>query len=399
VRTHRVYSVTTALGLIMALSVPVHADNKPFFMGLGDLPGGATGSAALDISRDGTTVVGWSASEQSGTLIEAFRWRATEGMIPLGDLPGGSFNSQASGVSWDGSVVVGHSTSTNGREAFRWSAETGIMGLGDLPGGSFSSIATAVNADGTVIVGRGRSASGDEAFRWEDGVMVGLGDLPGGTFASGAGDVSADGSVIVGAGTSAASNPFPEAFVWTSETGMVGLGSLPGGLFMSTANAVSPDGQIVVGGADSSAGFRAFYWTFESGMVALDPLVGTTDCSASDVSASGAVIIGGCSQGLFIWDALHGTRNLRSVLVDDLGLDLTGWQLSEVRGLSADGRTLTGFGRFEFAPGQFRTEAWIAHIPEPSSLLLFLGAVAVLARRARIRNRRPTYRARSASDG
>jgi probable HAF family extracellular repeat protein len=401
-RTHRVHSVTAAIGLLLIAAATLYAgDQAPFFMGLGGLRPEGSPSRAFDISHDGSTVVGFSFSEQSGTSNEAFRWRADEGMIALGSLPGGAFSSSARGVSWDGSVVVGVSTSGNtiSGEAFRWDAENGIMGLGDLPGGSFSSIATAVNADGTVIVGRGRSASGDEAFRWEDGVMVGLGDLPGGTYYSAASGVSADGSVIVGSSASAASNPFLEAFIWTYESGMVGLGSLPGGLFLSEAYAISPEGRVVVGVAHSSAGYRAVYWTFESGMVALPVLEGTTDCSATDVSANGAVIIGGCTQGFFIWDALNGIRDLRSVLIDDVGLDLTGWQLTGLAGISADGLTIAGTGRFEFAPGQFRTEAWIAHIPEPSSLWLFIGAVAVLARRARIRNRRPTNRARSASDG
>jgi probable HAF family extracellular repeat protein len=325
-------------------------------------------------------------------------------MIALGSLPGGAFESSARGVSWNGSVVVGHSQSANGLEAFRWSKETDILALGDLPGGPFSSEALAVNADGTVIVGRGRSASGDEAFRWEAGVMMGLGDLPGGSFVSIAKDVSADGSVIVGRGSSAASNPFPEAFVWTAETGMVGLGSLPGGLFLSDAFAVSPDGRVVVGGAHSSAGLRAFHWTWEGGMVALDVMAGAAECSATDVSLNGAVIIGKCSLesgggAVFIWDALNGMRDLRSVLVDDVGLDLTGWTLRDAWGISADGRTITGEGRFEYEPGLLRTEAWIAHIPEPASGFLFLGLIAALARRTRIRNRRPANRARSASDG
>jgi probable HAF family extracellular repeat protein len=402
-RTHRVHSVTAALGLIMALSVPVHADNKPFFMGLGGLRPGGSASQAFDISRDGTTVVGLSFSDQSGTHPEAFRWQYGQGMSGLGSLEGGFFSSRAFGVSGDGSVVVGVSVSGNGNEAFRWDAENGIMGLGDLPGGSFSSEATAVNADGTVIVGRGRSAAGDEAFRWEDGVMVGLGDLPGGSFLSIAKDVSADGSVIVGRGSSAASNPFPEAFVWTAETGMVGLGSLPGGLSTSDARAVTPDGRVVVGWSGSLQGEEPFYWTLESGLVGLGLLAPDfASCTAQDVSGDGSVIVGDCTRANgtsapFIWDVVRGMRDMRQLFVDDFGFDLTGWHTLGPVGVSADGRTFTGTGRFEFAPGQFRTEAWIAHIPEPSSVLLFLGAVAVLARRARIRNRRPANRARSAS--
>jgi hypothetical protein len=39
----------------------------------------------------------------------------------------------------------------------------------------------------------------------------------------------------------------------------------------------------------------------------------------------------------FIWDAVHGMRNLREVLIQEYGLDLSVWTLSEARGVSADG--------------------------------------------------------------
>ena len=46
-----------------------------FFLGLGDLPGGATASYPWAVSADGSVVVGHS---QSGSGPEAFRWTATE---------------------------------------------------------------------------------------------------------------------------------------------------------------------------------------------------------------------------------------------------------------------------------------------------------------------------------
>ena len=53
----------------------------------------------------------------------------------LGVLPGGEYPySKALDISADGSVVVGESLSANGLEAFRWSASTGMVGLGTLGG-------------------------------------------------------------------------------------------------------------------------------------------------------------------------------------------------------------------------------------------------------------------------
>jgi probable HAF family extracellular repeat protein len=147
------------------------------FQGLGDLPGGVFGSAAYEVSADGSVVVGlsWSANGQ-----EAFRWTQQTGMVGLGDLPGGYFSSGASGVSADGSVVVGSSRSASGGEAFRWTQQTGMVGLGDLPGGGFQSDAYGVSGDGSVVVGFSQSANNREAFRWTQATgMVGLGYLSG----------------------------------------------------------------------------------------------------------------------------------------------------------------------------------------------------------------------------
>lgn len=213
-----------------------------------------------------------------------------------------------------------------------------MVGLGDLPGGTFASSAFAVSSDGSVIVGRGSSASGStEAFRWTSGGgMVGLGDLAGGTFASDAQASSSDGSVVVGNGTSASGL---EAYRWTSGGGMVGLGDLAGGQFESRAWDVSGDGLVVVGASYSLSGLEAI-----------------------------------------IWDQTNGMRALDEVLID-LGIDLTGWTLTQATGISADGSIIVGYGDHT----GFGPEAWIAVIPEPSSALLFGMGLVALAWRGRAR--------------
>ena len=61
------------------------------------------------------------------------------------------------------------------------------------------------------------------------------------------------------------------------------------------------------------------------------------------------------------------------------GVDLTGWELQDARGISADGKVIVGTG---INPAGF-AEAWIATIPEPSTgLLLASGFVGLGARRA-----------------
>jgi probable HAF family extracellular repeat protein len=360
------------------------------FQGLGDLPGGSTNSLAQGVSNNGD-VVGWSMSA-AGT--EAFRWTADGGMVSLGDLAGGTTESRATGVSADGNTVVGSGTSASGGVSVQWTSGTGftpnaflgdppanyaggiskdgttVVGstdtilhsyawtsgggkvlLGDLPGGDDESRATSTSANGSVVVGYSKSASGIEAFRWSTGIgMVGLGDLPGGVFLSSASSISSDGLVIVGDGGSASGK---EAFRWTSGTGMVGLGDLPGGIFFSHATAISGDGSIIGGFGNTAVGMEAF-----------------------------------------IWDSTNGMRLLSNVLTNDSGLDLTGWRLENVLGISDDGLKLVGYGR---NPSNF-TEAWIATldapnnvensaIPEPSTSfsLLVLGIFSKVVSRRRTR--------------
>jgi len=342
------------------------------FKGLGDLTGGEFFSKAYGISDDGSVVVGES---HSNLGWEGFIWQNGL-MTGLGDLPGSYFWSKAYAVSADGSVVVGQSVSTSGGEAFRW--ENGVMtGLGELPGSPyFSSKAYAVSADGSVIVGESYSTIDFEAFRWtqEEG-MVGLGWTR-----STAYGVSADGSVIVGE-IDSAKVPDKEAFRWTKEEGMVGLGFLvPPSMFaFSRATAVSADGSVIVGWSKASFPSSApepFRW--ENGVMTGLGVRG----SAWAVSADGSVVVGGDDvvEGVnaFIWDSKHGVRDLKSVLVNECGLDLTGWTLVSARGISADGLTIVGYG---VNPDGF-TEGWIATIPEPATLLLLsFGGLALLKKR------------------
>jgi hypothetical protein len=134
--------------------------------------------------------------------------------------------------------------------------------------------------------------------------MIFLGLLPG-TVGSVALAASWDGSVIVG---SSQSNAPPDgsgsqAFRWTAANGMVGLGDLPGGILRSGASAVSANGNIVVG------------------------------LSRSDVG-----------EEMFVWDEARGMRSLPQLLVNEFGLDLTGWTQLVASACSADGRVIVGYG-------------------------------------------------------
>jgi len=340
----RLRSALLVLSFAFVLFINCHAAEADTFEGVGNLPGAAPLSGAIDVNADGSVVVGFSSSGLG--LREAYRWTQAGGMVGLGDLPGGTFFSQARGTNADGSVVVGSAQSAIGTEAFRWTQAGGMVSLGRLTAGGFSE-ALATNADGSVVVGIAQVASGGEAFRWtQAGGMVGLGDLSGGTFYSSAADVSADGSVVVGDSRSASGG---EAFRWTQAGGMVGLGDLSGGSFESRAKAVSGDGSVVVGFGTSAAGKEAFRWTQADGMVGLGDLPGGIfSSSASGVSGDGSVVVGfaNSASGMeaFRWTQSTGMQSVKDMLTKN-GVDMSGWTLTIATGVSADGTTIIGNGR------------------------------------------------------
>jgi probable HAF family extracellular repeat protein len=284
-------------------------------------------SDANGVSADGSVVVGEVRVTAAGQ--RPFRWTSEDGMVEIAGPPSGLSLRYATGVSADGSVVAGVAINSSERfEAFRWTSQDGAVGLGVPSTSPFASRANAVSADGNVVVG---TATG--AFRWTsaDG-MVAIGG-------AGADGASADGSVVVGTSLS-------QAFRWTSDDGIVRLGDLSGGSSTSHALAVSADGKRIVGSGTQAEGTRAFLWTQGIGMVNLQDYL-----------------------------AANGTHGLSD------------WTLTLAKTISADGRVIAGFGT---NPDGFN-EAWIATIPEPSTLGLAaagaIGLMGVALYRTRANNR------------
>ena len=259
----------------------------------------------------------------------------------MGDLPGGTVDTIAMAISYDGGTVIGlgnYNRGLGGDQGFIWKESTGIRGIGFLPG-YVTSQAIGISGDGNVVVGNSSNSSGHgPAVRWtQAGGMIGLGDLPNGTNDSTAAGASFDGSVI--AGSCLINGTTLEAFRWTQAAGMVGLGDLPGGQFYSVATAISDDGTLIGG-----------------------------------YSTTGTTV--GVGYEAFLWDAIHGMRNFKQVLVTDYGLNLTGWTLDRINGISADGTTFVGDG---YDP-QNNFRGWVAVIPEPAEVAIvscmLLGAAA-----------------------
>ena len=326
------------------------------FSGLGYLPGSPpTGqSEATGISGNGNVIVGFSSvalSPQGNNRTEPFRIVGAGPMTSLGRLPTTRDRlTQATGTNGDGSVVVGwDQRAPTGISAWRWTSGAGMSDLGTLPGSTIGAVARAVTPDGLTVVGDGDTGAGDNVvWRWRGGNLENLGDLPGGSVNATPFATSADGNVIAGRGHVTApgfGNRF-EAFRWENGT-FIGLGDLPGGDFTSEAYGMSADGNTIVG-----------------------------------FSADGS----DQERGAFIWDPVHGMRDLRTVLINDFGLtQLENWNLDVAYAITPDGRTIIGDG---LTPaGAF--QGWIVTIPEPAAGAATALATLLLAHRRQTRRPAP----------
>lgn len=351
----------------LAVALCAHfAAADPFFMGIGQLPDGSR-SVALSVSENGQVVAGY--GYNADRFLEAARWTADDGMVGLGFLNADTpiRVSIASGISDDGNIIVGSSRYGywwDDVEAFRWTPVEGMVGIGwieEPTGFAYQSQAGGVSADGQMIVGFSGQLFGPSApFLWTevDG-FLNLGELPGGQPVGRAVGLSSDGSVIAGTGQRRWER---RAFVWTEALGISSIGVLP--LYIdSDARAISADGNAVVGYCDGEEYSEAFRWMQQRGMIGLGFLSASdTYSDATSTDADGEIVVGGSGgrsgDAAFIWTEERGMMNLQDVLVNEIGLDLTGWTLTWANDITAHNRTIVGEGR---NPGG-QIEGWIAHL-------------------------------------
>jgi probable HAF family extracellular repeat protein len=344
--------------LCVALAQPIVAagQNDPAFYGLGDLPGGAIGSAATAVSANGGTVVGH-AEGSSGT--QAVRWTEAGGLQGLGQPSASTPFSRANGVSDTGSVIAGTATTNNGGRAFRWTSGGGYTFLGVYFCNLCDGAATGegLSGNGQVVVGSGLEvpllgSARVNASRWPSGgtSISNLGDLSGGGDAGMAHDATTTGSVIVGETDSSSG---ATGFWWNGS--MHALPGIPGADYLTAAFAISDNGTTIVGEANTDPSSTAFAvpvrWTGTNyaTIQTLGALPGQTSArgQALAVSPDGSRIVGSTrnldgKDVAFLWDAANGMRSLGQVLEEEYGLDLDGWQLQEATGISG----VNAFGEF-----------------------------------------------------
>lgn len=340
------------------------------------LAGGAYGHP-FGVSANGSVVAAANVLP-SGDIDHGLTWTRGGGSQAMGDLPGYTLATFPRGISGDGSTVVGLAFDPDfNTTGFRY--RSGVMGnLGSLGGPGSSSNANGVNHDGSVVTGDTITGTSQHAYRWTSAGMQDLGVLPGGTYSLGLA-ISGNGGVIVGNGDA---DGAARAYRWTQADGMVPLIPLPGSGF-DGAYAVSADGTTIAGVSDG----LPVRWRNDV-PESLGALAGLSYLSPSAVSADG-LMIGGAAFGgdkAFLWTQSAGLMVFEDVLTAR-GMDLTGWNLSGITGMSADGSTLVGYGTFE---GE--TRGWVltefTAVPEIPPLPVAAGLVGFACVYSTVRARR-----------
>jgi uncharacterized membrane protein len=235
-------------------------------------------SVALDVSADGSVVVGWATGNfpTSDAMIHPVRW--VDGALQVLEIPDLTRFGQALVVSADGSsVAVEVAVRVNGqpgRRAFVW--RNGAVQM--LPSPFGYAWPTGISADGSVVVGGGsksldtrpdtRFTARHPACRWENGELSVLNTPEG--MQSVAYDVSADGSVVVGAMYYVGFfYSYSRAVRWT-QAGIEDLNQtyadlLRDGSILESAHAVSPDGRYIVGTGFNAATGRQEAFLLDTG--------------------------------------------------------------------------------------------------------------------------------------
>lgn len=361
----------TAAGIFACLLAHDASAAGITFRSLGDLGGGFSAFSALDVSGDGSVVVGQGFDSMG--VEHGYRW-STDGSLVVFD----AF--EARGVSGDGNVVVGRASPASGVDgAARWTSSGGIASIRSLPGNLDIGYAHSASWDGTAVVGEGLDANTiRKPYHWTAATgMTLFGSLPGKQEGYGLG-ISADGLVAVGhMYTGGTAND--EAFRWTAASGIVGLGYVSGFSGASYAAATSHDGSVVVGSSSGGGGRVAFRWTAADGMQSLGDLPGgDVDSAAFDVSGDGNVVVGVVAsddfRGAVFWNESGQFVKLKDFLMTHGVTGLDDWNLWQPFAVSLDGRTIVGEG---FDP-QGKHVAWMATIPEPSAAVLACLGFAII---------------------
>jgi probable HAF family extracellular repeat protein len=226
---------------------------------LGQLDPSIPTGAATGVSADGSIIVGYSVSPNSTEFFgtEAFRWTSSTGMVGLGDLAGGPLQSRALDVSRDGASILGSgSLVVPSDHSALWFANQ-VSDLGSITQTDLFHI----SADGQTFVGRAASRGLviNDGIRFEISQLdFILGDTSYISGISGNGAL-AGGSMNINAQTARGAG---RAYIWDQASGARLLQPLLTTTFgldltgweLNTVIAISDDGSTLIGRGFSPGG-------------------------------------------------------------------------------------------------------------------------------------------------
>jgi hypothetical protein len=156
----------------------------------------------------------------------------------------------------------------------------------------------------------------------------------------------------------------------------------PSSQYEAVVKAISRDGSTQGGWSYYPGGGalpRPVVWRASTSPIAIPFIAGGDNDNAGEVLAvngDGSLAAGytyrnngatGGPREAFIWDSVNGTRRLQTWLSTRYGLDLSAWNLQEVRGLSSDAAVIAGNGLHDGV-----SEGWVfslvPYTPEPPAI-------------------------------
>lgn len=289
----------------------------------------------INISDDGRVVVGYS----TGAAIPMI-WTARGGPVQLLGPEQQSVFGKCWAASADGSVVVGTMIYNGLQTPFRWTADTGMLPLNPEARGN----AYAVSDDGMVITGDAGLSNESPGFVWD---QYGFRDLaaPSGMMGGTTTVVSGDGMTLAGVANTGSLGNFVlwRGADWTAEP--LRLSDGPQVPLLGYVNDISHDGSILVGIAEdrTGGGVRPIMWTPNE-----QRFLGPAGYIARRLSRDGRVVTGSTSSAsgtAWIMTPSIEPMNLRDYIqqVHDIQVP-AGQTFTQIFGVSADGRTLCGWG-------------------------------------------------------
>jgi hypothetical protein len=377
--------------LAVLFFAPAFVSAQVTFYGVGDLPGGITQSEVRDTARVGTVLyaVGGSAANAGSTGNDtAFLWTSTGGLTALPQLVPGPFNATtaviASAITPDAAYIASRAhfnTATPGqRHAVRVTTATSVqppLDLGFLPGFPEVSAATAISGDGSVLYGFARynNAGQTQAVRYTVAgptvTAIPFLNVSDNVSSPAGRGTSSNGLVMVGTSTNTVASggqfigPGNGAFRYVEGSGVSAIPYLPGGTW-NIAVALSPDGNLTVVVGDSAVAPYGEVYLYNAATAAITalgtPAAGWGTTNIAGMTADGSVVVIAMGDPFDPVGAsfLHNASGWHKVqaIVAGAGVDLTGWSLNNIGGMSADGTRIWGAGQHNG-----NTEGFIVEFP------------------------------------